>query len=96
MRSIEPGIWRFRVSRYAQSRNDSSSIVATHCHEPLAQNEGTRSVARVQSPAAAKIFFIYFVDAIFTTLFERLFTKSFDRVPENTAGSCLYPPRISD
>jgi hypothetical protein len=26
----------------------------------------------------AKIFFIHFVDVMFTTLFERLFTKSFD------------------
>jgi hypothetical protein len=52
-------------------------------------------VAQVQRPPA-KILFIYFVDVMFTTLFERLFTKSLDRGRKNTAESCVYPPRISD
>jgi len=35
-------------------------------------------------------FFIVFVDRMFTTSFERLFTKLFDAVCANTANSCLY------
>ena len=41
--------------------------------------------------ASAKIFFIIFVDAIFTILFERLFTNVFDVIAETTANPCLYP-----
>ena len=41
-------------------------------------------------------FFIIFVDAIFTTSFERLFTKSFDVSRANIAIPCLYPRRITD
>ena len=36
-----------------------------------------------------KIFFIIFVDAIFTTLFERLFTNVFDVTSANAAISWL-------
>jgi hypothetical protein len=35
-------------------------------------------------------FFIIFVDAIFTTLFERLFTKLFDVTGANPSGCCVY------
>jgi hypothetical protein len=35
-------------------------------------------------------FFIIFVDAIFTTLFERLFTKAFDVIGATPANCCLY------
>jgi hypothetical protein len=35
------------------------------------------------------IFFIIFVDAIFTNLFERLFTKAFDVTRANPWISCL-------
>ena len=35
-------------------------------------------------------FFIIFVDAIFTTLFGRLFTKVFDVTGANPSGSCVY------
>ena len=38
----------------------------------------------------AKNFFIIFVDAIFTTLFERLFTKLFDVTGANPSGCCVY------
>ena len=44
----------------------------------------------------ANNFFIIFVDAIFTTSFERLFTKNFDASRANTAIPCLYPRRITD
>ncbi len=46
--------------------------------------------------AAVKILFTYFVDVMFTTLLERLFTKRFDRGCKSAAESCVYPPRISD
>jgi hypothetical protein len=36
------------------------------------------------------IFFIKFVDALFTTLFEPLFTKAFDVIGESPANSCVY------
>jgi len=35
-------------------------------------------------------FFIIFVDAIFTTLFERLFTKVFDVTGANPSSCCVY------
>jgi hypothetical protein len=41
-------------------------------------------------PASAKIFFSVFVDWIFTTLFEPLFTKLFDVIGANAAIACLY------
>ncbi len=44
----------------------------------------------------ANNFFIIFVDAIFTTSFERPFTKSFDAANANTASACLYPRCITD
>jgi hypothetical protein len=37
-----------------------------------------------------KIFFIIFVDAMFTTSFERLFTNIFDVTGANPAISCVY------
>jgi hypothetical protein len=40
--------------------------------------------------AQQKNFFIVFVDAIFTTLFERLFTKLFDVTDANRDGCCVY------
>jgi hypothetical protein len=43
-----------------------------------------------------EIFFIIFVDAIFTTLFEPLFTKVFDRRGANAANACVYRPCTSD
>ena len=44
----------------------------------------------------ANNFFIISVDAIFTTSFERLFTKSFDGASANAANPCLYPRCITD
>jgi hypothetical protein len=43
-----------------------------------------------------EISFIIFVDAIFTNLFERLFTNMFDVIAPIAAISCLYPARITD
>jgi hypothetical protein len=38
----------------------------------------------------SKNLFIIFVDAIFTTLFEKLFTNIFDVIAQTAAISCLY------
>lgn len=40
--------------------------------------------------------FITFVDAIFTTLFERLFTNVFDVIGANRANACVYRVRNAD
>jgi hypothetical protein len=44
---------------------------------------------------AAKTFFIHFVDAIFTTLFERPFTNAFDVMAQTIGFACVYPPRTT-
>jgi hypothetical protein len=44
------------------------------------------SIATVRS---AKNSFIIFVDGIFTTLFERAFTKAFDVMAESDAIACV-------
>jgi ABC-type branched-subunit amino acid transport system substrate-binding protein len=44
----------------------------------------------------ANHFFIISVDAIFTTSFERLFTKSSDASRANTSNPCMYPRGITD
>jgi hypothetical protein len=40
-------------------------------------------------------FFIIFVDAIFTTLFERPFTNVFDVMAQTPASACVYPARTT-
>jgi len=47
-------------------------------------------VTRKKIPHAATNSFIIFVDRIFTTLFERLFTKVFDVIAAKPPISCLY------
>jgi hypothetical protein len=47
---------------------------------------GTRSDAGIRGSN----FFIIFVDAIFTNLFERLFTKLFKAVPPTATFPCVY------
>jgi hypothetical protein len=49
-----------------------------------------------KTSSAANNFFIIFVDAIFTTSFERLFTKSFEGANANAWSPCVYPRRITD
>jgi hypothetical protein len=53
-------------------------------------------IARGKNSHAAKISFIIFVDAIFTTLFERLFTKVFDVIGANPAIAWVYLARTTD
>jgi hypothetical protein len=43
-----------------------------------------------------KFFFIIFVDAMFTTLFERLFTNVFDETGANPMIPCVYRARHGD
>jgi hypothetical protein len=56
-------------------------------------HDGARSDA---GNKPAKNFFIIFVDAIFTILFERLFTNVFDVIAQTTANPCLYPMGNAD
>jgi len=42
------------------------------------------------------IFFIIFIDRIFTTLIQRLFTNAFDVTAQTAAFSCLYRARNAD
>jgi hypothetical protein len=44
----------------------------------------------VANPSRRENFFIIFVDAIFTTLFQRLFTNAFDVIGTSTANTCVY------
>jgi hypothetical protein len=70
----------FRVRVFDAPRNDGLNLVTL------------RSIAsfRDKRSAAVKIFFSGFVDRIFTTLFEPLFTKLFDVTGANSAIACLY------
>jgi hypothetical protein len=50
-------------------------------------------VARTRT---AKFPFVIFVDAIFTTLFVRLFTKVLDAATQTVALACVYLARHAD
>jgi len=43
----------------------------------------------ISTGTGTKTFFISFVDAIFTTLLERLFTNAFDLIDVKSASDCL-------
>jgi hypothetical protein len=45
---------------------------------------------------ATKTLFIIFVDAIFTTLFERLFTIAFDVIGAESVNDCVCRARNAD
>jgi hypothetical protein len=49
-----------------------------------------RNDAGIKSARLLQIFFIIFIDAMFTTLFERLFTKVFDVIAGTATISCVY------
>jgi hypothetical protein len=49
-----------------------------------------------QIRALRKFSSLIFVDAIFTILFERLFTNVFDATAQPVANPCLYPARNAD
>jgi hypothetical protein len=55
-----------------------------------------RSGAERRNTQTAKFSFIIFVDAIFTTLFERRFTNVFDAAAQTTALPCVYLARHAD
>ena len=50
----------------------------------------SRSDTGGKHPQAAQILFIIFVDAMFTTSIERLFTKVFEAVARTAAFACVY------
>jgi hypothetical protein len=66
------------------------------CFAALAMTEDDIVIERrvphraAMEPWPRKTFFIIFVDAIFTTLFQRLFTNAFDVIRANTAIPCVY------
>jgi hypothetical protein len=43
-----------------------------------------------------KIFVLVFVDRIFTTLFQRLFTNAFDVIRADRARTCVYRASNAD
>jgi hypothetical protein len=69
-----------------------------HCTDGEIAHSFSRRTVRMPTPrnnaeskfASRKNFFIIFVDAIFTNLLERLFTKVFDVIRANPWSSCLY------
>jgi hypothetical protein len=44
---------------------------------------------RTGTHVSQKIFFIIFIDAMFTTLLDRLFTNSFDAARETPGAACM-------
>jgi hypothetical protein len=70
----------------------AAAFEVRHVVEPL--NSATTRASKFAR--AAKIFFIIFVDAIFTILFERLFTNVFDVTAQPVASPCLYPACNAD
>ena len=69
----------------------AAAFEVRHVVEPL--NSVT---TRASKFAQRKKFFIIFVDAIFTILFECPFTKVFDVAAQTIAISCLYPACNAD
>jgi hypothetical protein len=55
-----------------------------------------RGLAERRNTQIAIFSFIIFVDGMFTTLFERLFTKVFDAETQTTAPRCVYLARHAD
>jgi hypothetical protein len=59
-------------------------------HKP-GHDEVLRSRSRLfRCDTSLEKFFIIFVDGIFTTLFERPFTNTFDASARNAAIACVY------
>jgi len=65
-----------------------SSALKLDCHSGFAPRAPRNDVDR-------KTFFINFVDAIFTTLFERPFTNAFDVMAQTPGFACVYPSRTT-
>jgi hypothetical protein len=64
------------------------------CHSGPAPSGVSRN-DEAESEGQSETFFIIFVDAIFTTLFERLFTNVFDVMAQTRAPACVYPARTT-
>jgi hypothetical protein len=79
---------RIRATRWLAMTGATPSRLDLAIVEP-------RSDAGSKSAHPAEKFFIIFVDAIFTTLFEWLFTNVLDVSAPISAISCLYPARTT-
>ena len=67
----------------------------------LSTRPGMTAIAAIRNYAGNNfaphpIIFIIFVDAIFTTLFERLFTNAFDVIGARSANHCVCRARHAD
>jgi hypothetical protein len=81
-------------------RSEAIQLPACGAMDCFARNEGENTAHSLRGSSASwnrcnKIytpqqFFIMFVDAIFTILFERLFTNIFDVTSATAAIACLY------
>jgi hypothetical protein len=71
---LQAGLLRF-ARNDGEDLSDSLNLIKQWNHGP--------SRAERRNTQTAKFFFIIFVDAMFTTLFERLFTKGFDAETQN-------------
>jgi hypothetical protein len=74
--------------------HDRSPIACRNTKKPLAERgpsiHDVESSAQIRFPYSPRTnFFIIFVDGIFTTFIEWLFTNVFDAVRENLAISCV-------
>jgi hypothetical protein len=88
--------------RHCEERSDEAIQLAAcgamDCFAALAMTGRGRALAltprdygnRVDAGRNRQNFFIIFVDAIFTTLFEPLFTNVFDVMAQTSAFACLY------
>jgi len=88
----DEAIQSFRV---ALDRFAEPVIGPRFCADPLARKDGCLSL-RDRSRAACKILFIIFVDATFTTLLGRLFTRAGDVIGAHCAKCCVWRARHAD
>jgi hypothetical protein len=79
-----PGLGRASTSYGVRVREDVDG------RDKPGHDDETRYSCGGTNPRAAKNFFIIFVDRIFTTLFERLFTNVFDVTSINSGITCVY------
>jgi hypothetical protein len=59
-------------------------------------HDGESVITREPTPYVSKILFIIFVDAIFTTSIERLFTNVFVVIGARSANACVYRAHNAD
>jgi hypothetical protein len=81
----------------AQATNRSSLTMMDCFASSASTDRSVGSIVGIQEPQSGRhFFFIIFVDRIFTSLLERLFTKVFDVTGANTVFSDLCRARNAD